>query len=164
LPDNDSVKSPVLTAEWESDLKRVENGEMSVTDFMRAVTDYVQSTISGNKTVLEDKKHLVTPRTGASSGEILGKCPRCGNGVVENKATFSCLNRDCKFAIWKDSKFFTAKKKKLTKDITIALINEGRIFMSGLHSEKTGKTYNATIILNSGGEGFPTYTMEYEKK
>ena len=164
LPDNDSVKSPVLTAEWESDLKRVENGEMSANDFMMAVTDYVQSTISGNQTVPEDKKHLITPRTGASSGEILGKCPRCGNGVAENKATFSCLNRDCKFAIWKDSKFFTAKKKKLTKDITIALINEGRIFMSSLHSEKTGKTYNATIILNSEGQGFPTYTMEYEKK
>ena len=164
LPDNDSVKSPVLTAEWESDLKRVEHGELSATDFMKAVTDYIRATISSNQTVPEDKKHLITPRKGSSSGEILGKCPRCNNDIAENKATFSCLNRDCKFALWKDSKFFTAKKKKLTKDIATALINEGRIFMSGLYSEKTGKTYNATIILNSEGEGFPSYTMEYEKK
>jgi len=77
---------------------------------------------------------------------------------------YSCVNRNCKFAIWKDSKFFTAKKKKITNDIAIALINEGRFFMSGLHSSKTGKTYNATVILNSEGENYPTYSMEYDTK
>jgi len=163
LPDNDSIKSPILTAEWESDLKRVERGELSATDFMGAVSDYVRNTISSNKTVPEDKKHLVTQKQG-TNGEVLGKCPRCNNDVMENKVAFSCVNRDCKFSLWKDSKFFTAKKKKLTKDIAIALIKEGRIFMSGLFSEKSGKTYNATIILNSEGDGFPSYSLEYENK
>jgi DNA topoisomerase-3 len=164
LPDNDSVKSPILTAEWENELKRIERGEISAHDFMNAVADYVRNTVSSNQTVSEDKKHLIIPRTGTSSGEVIGECPRCGNNISENKVAFSCVNRNCKFALWKDSKFFTAKKKKLTKEIARALINEGRIFMSGLYSSKSGKTYNATIILNSDGTGFPSFTMEYEKK
>jgi len=162
LPDNDSVKSPILTAKWENDLKRVERGEISAHEFMNAVTDYVRKTVSSNSTVPEDKKHLITPRNGAG-GEVIGKCVRCGNDVVENKVSFSCVDRNCKFALFKDSKFFTAKKKKLTKEIAHALINEGRIFMSGLFSSKSNKTYNATIILNADGTGFPTFTMEYEK-
>jgi len=164
LPDNDSVKSPILTAEWENNLKRIERGEISAHDFMNAVADYVRNTVSNNQTVSEDKKHLITPRTGASSGEVIGKCPRCKNDILENKVSFSCVNRDCKFALWKDSKFFTVKKKTLTKEIARALINEGRIFMSGLFSSKSDKTYNATIILNSDGTGYPSFTMEYEKK
>ncbi|MCL1842324.1 MAG: DNA topoisomerase 3 [Defluviitaleaceae bacterium] len=164
LPDNDSVKSPLLTAEWENNLKRVERGEISAHEFMNAVADYVRNTVSNNQTVPESKKHLITPRKGAGTGEPLGKCPRCGNDILENKVAFSCANRDCKFALWKDSKFFTAKKKKLTKEIAIALINDGRIFLSGLYSSKSSKTYNATIILDSEGTGFPSFTMEYEKK
>ena len=119
----------MLTAEWENDLKRVERGEISATDFMNTAADYVRNTVSDNQTVSEDKKHLITSRKGTESGEVLGKCPRCGNDIAENKFAFSCTNRDCKFALWKDSKFFTAKKKKLTKNIALALINEGRIFI-----------------------------------
>jgi DNA topoisomerase-3 len=163
LPDNDSVKSPMLTAEWENDLKRVERGEMAADDFMGAVVGYVRATVSKNQTVPDDKKHLITPRAGGS-GEMIARCPRCKNDISENKVAYSCINRDCQFALWKDSKFFAAKKKKLTKDVALALINEGRIFMSGLFSAKTNKTYNATIILEDKGEGFPTFSMEYEKK
>ena len=47
-----------------------------------------------------------------SKKESLGKCPRCGGSVVELKKGFVCENRDCGFAIWKESKFFTAKKKE----------------------------------------------------
>ena len=142
LSDNDSVKSPLLTAKWESDLKRVENGELSSIDFMKAVTGYVRNTVSSNQVAADNKKHLVTQRAGATSGEVLGKCLRCSNDVEENKVAYSYVNRNCKFAVWKDSKFFTAKKKKLTKDIAIALINERRIFMFGLYSvvcQKCGK-------------------------
>ena len=162
LPDTDSIKSPILTAQWESDLKRVENGEISTSDFMAAINDYVKKAVADNSSVPEDKK-LLFASSAQNSGEVLGKCPRCQNDIAETAKAFSCVNRACKFALWKDSKFFTAKKKKLTKDAVIALLTEGRIFMSGLHSEKTGKPYNATIILDDTGEGYPNYRMEFEK-
>ena len=177
LPDEDSIKSPILTAQWEHDLKRVEFGEISAQEFMAAVTDYVKKAVAENNAVPEDKKALFassSPSSGGSGsnrGESLGQCPRCGNDVAENlKATgkvpnYSCANRDCKFALWKDSAFFTAKKKKLTKTIVIAFLKEGRIFMSGLHSEKTGKPYNATIFLtNDKPDSAPSFRMEFEKK
>ena len=162
LPDADSIKSPILTAQWESDLKRVENGEISANDFMAAINDYVKKAVAENKSVPEDKKSLFDS-SAPNGGEVLGKCPRCDNDIAETAKAFSCVNRACKFALWKDSKFWTAKKKKLTKDVVIALLTEGRIFMSGLHSANSGKPYNATIILDDTGEGYPNYHMEFGK-
>ena len=163
LPDSDSIKSPILTAQWEGDLKKVEKGVMSANEFMSAINHYVTKAVNENKTVPEDKKTLFA--SSAPMGEIIEKCPRCGNAVTETQKAFSCVNRECKFALWKDSKFFTAKKKKLTKAVAIALITEGRIYMTGLHSEKSGKPYNATIILiDDKHDSYPSYTMEFEKK
>ena len=76
-----------------------------------------------------------------STQEVIGKCPRCGNDVTENKKGFCCLNKTCGFALWKDNKFFTAKKKKLTKAIAIELLKNGKANLKGCYSEKTGKTY-----------------------
>jgi DNA topoisomerase-3 len=164
LPDADSIKSPVLTAQWEQDLKKVETGEITANSFMTAITDYVKKAVMENKAVPEDKKALFAS-SATNGGEVLGKCPRCGNDVAETPKAFSCVNRSCKFCLWKDSKFFTAKKKKLTKSIVIALLTEGRIFMQGLHSEKTGKPYNATIILvDDKPDSYPGYSMEFEQK
>ena len=163
LPDADSIKSPILTAQWENELKRVEGGEISADSFMSAITGYVRKAVEENKTVPDDKKSLFAS-SAPNGGEVLGKCPRCGNDFTETPKAFSCVNRDCKFCLWKDSKFFTAKKKKLTKAVAIALITEGRIFMQGLHSEKTGKPYNATIILTDDKpDSYPGYSMEFEK-
>jgi len=168
LPDADSIKSPLLTAQWESELKRVENGEISANEFMTAISAYVQKAVDDNKTVPEDKKALLSSYSssgGGSGGEIIGTCPRCSNDIAETPKAFSCVNRECKFALWKDSKFFTAKKKKLTKAIAIALLTDGRIFMSGLHSEKTGKPYNATIsLVDDKPDSYPSFSMEFEKR
>jgi len=164
LPDSDSVKSPYLTAQWESDLKKVEKGEISAGEFMTAINGYVKKAVDENKTVPDDMKALFAS-SAPNGGEVIEKCPRCGNGVTETQKAFSCVNRACKFALWKDSKFFTAKKKKLTKAVALALITEGRIFMSGLHSEKTGKPYNATIFLvDDNPDSSPSFRMEFENK
>ncbi len=86
-----------------------------------------------------------------SDRQAVGPCPRCGGAVVENKKGFFCENRECRFVLWKDSKFFTAKKKALTKTIAAALLNKGRVKLTGCFSEKTGKTYDATVVLEDDG-------------
>ena len=164
LPNTDSIKSPMLTALWEKQLKGVETGELSADEFMRAINDYVRKAVTENKSVPEDKKSLFAS-SAPNGGEVLGKCPRCGNDIAEMPKTFSCVNRECKFCLWKDSQFFSAKKKELTKAVVITLLTEGRIFMQGLHSEKTGKSYNATIILTDDKpDSYPSYSMEFEKQ
>lgn len=155
-----SVKSPLLTAEWENHLGRIQRGEMTTADFMIAIGKFVDGIIKTYNSPSEEHKALFP--SDRKSGEVVGKCPRCGSDVTEAPKGFFCENKSCKFGLFKDNKFFTAKKKKLTKDTAAALLTEGRIFMSGLHSEKTGKQYNATIILEDSGEGYPSFKMEFE--
>ena len=96
-----------------------------------------------------------------STQEILGKCPRCGNDVVENKKGFCCLNKTCGFALWKDNKFFTAKKKKLTKAIAIELLKNGKANLKVCYSEKTGKTYDAVVLLDDSGGKYVNFILEF---
>jgi len=158
----DAVKSPILTAEWENDLKRMEHGELSADDFMTAINRSVHDTVKAYNAVPDELKALFpSNRPQGGTGEVIGKCSRCGGGIAESPKGFFCDNKACKFAFFKESKYFTSKKVTLTKDIVIALLTEGRIFMKGLHSEKSGKTYNATIILDDSGEGYPSFKMEF---
>jgi len=156
LPDNDPVKSPLLTAEWESDLKKIERGELTANAFMDTISSYVREVVAANKDsscITDENRALFPQRVQAGSGagtEVLGKCPRCGGDVTESTKAFSCVrSRDkaCGFVLFKDSKFFTAKKKTITKHIAKALLSKGRVAMKGLHSEKTGKPYDAVVCL-----------------
>jgi DNA topoisomerase-3 len=157
-----SVKSPLLTAEWENHLKRIERGELAVDDFMISIKRFIGDIVKTHNAPSNENKALFP--SNKQSGEILGVCPRCGNNITEKPKGFFCENKVCKFGLFKDNKFFTLKKKTITKEIAKTLLTEGRIFMSGLISEKTGKPYNATIILNDTGEGYVNFTMEFEKK
>ena len=157
-----SVKSPMLTAEWENHLKRIERGEMSADDFKVSIKRYVTDLVKTHSAPSDEYTALFP--SNRQTGEIIGKCPRCQSDVSESPKGFFCGNKGCKFGIFKDNKFFAAKKKKVTKEIVQTLLNEGRIFMSGLMSEKTGKPYNATVILDDKGEGYTGFSMEFEQK
>ena len=62
------------------------------------------------------------------------------------------------------NKFFTAKKKKLTKTIARELLKNGKVELKGCYSEKTGKTYDAIIILNDNGGKYVNFKMEFPAK
>ena len=77
---------------------------------------------------------------------------------------FFCEKQDCEFALWKDNKFFTSKKKTVTKPIAAALLKEGRVSVSGLYSEKTGKTYDAVVVLDDTEERYVNFKLlKYSK-
>jgi DNA topoisomerase-3 len=100
---------------------------------------------------------------GASGGKAVGKCPRCSSDIKESAKAFFCSNRDCKFALWKDSRFWAAKGKTCTAKIASALLDKGRVSFSDLKSERTGKTYAATIVLADDGAK-TDFRMEFEEK
>ena len=52
----------------------------------------------------------------------------------------------------KTASFFTAKKKNLTKSVAASLLKDGRVKLTGCYSEKTGKTYDATVVMEDTGE------------
>ena len=99
-----------------------------------------------------------------STQEAIGKCPRCGNDVIENKKGFCCLSKTCGFALWKDNKFFTAKKKKLTKTIAVELLKNGKAKLTWCYSEKAGKTYDAVVLLEDTGGKYVNFTLEFASK
>ena len=94
----------------------------------------------------------------------LGLCPRCGAPVREAEKGYFCDNRLCGFKIWKESKFWTAKKKPLTAVIVAALLKDGRVALKGLHSRKAGKKYDATVILDDNGDGFINFKIEFPRR
>ena len=161
LPDN--IKSPILTAEWESMLKQVEHGELSATSFMDQIAD-MSRTLVKEHTAPEERFADLFPSSKGTVHEAVGVCPRCGAPVYEGKKGFFCDNRECSFALWKDNRFFSSKKKSITKSVAAALLKEGRISMSGLYSEKTGKTYDAEVILDDTGGKYVNFKMEFPVK
>ena len=142
----EQLQSPLLTAEWESRLKEVERGELPPEDFMGSITEMLTELIK-TYTALKGAEVLFP-----SGREVVGKCPRCGNDVTESKKGFFCENNGCKFGLWRDNKFLTAKKVALTKEIATTLLKNGRMKLTGLYSEKTGKTYDAAVVLEDTGE------------
>ena len=158
LPDN--IKSPMLTAEWESMLKQVERGEVSAEAFMEGIADMSRALVKEH-TAPEEQFAGLFPDAKGNGREAVGTCPRCGGTVYEGKKGFFCDNRDCSFALWKDNKFFSSKKKSITKSVAAALLKEGRVSMSGLYSEKTGRTYDAVVLLDDTGGKYVNFKLEF---
>lgn len=155
----DAVKSPQLTAEWEHMLGRIERGELADAAFMKGIADMARGLVSAH--AAPDQSHSAWFAKPAAPS--VGACPRCGSAVTENKKGFFCSGRDCRFALWRDNKFFAAKKKEITKPIAAALLTEGRVFIKGLYSEKTGKTYDATVVLEDTGR-YANFKLDFDRR
>lgn len=161
LPDN--IKSPMLTAEWESMLKQVEHGDVLAEVFMEGIADMSRALVKAH-TAPEERFAGLFLNTKENQREAVGTCPRCGGAVYEGKKGFFCESRDCTFALWKDNKFFSSKKKTITKSVAAALLKEGRVSMSGLYSEKTGRTYDAIVVLDDTGDKYVNFKLEFATK
>ena len=153
----EALQSPLLTAEWEHRLKEIERGELAPEDFMEGIAAMLRELIQTYAAV--PGAEVLFP----SKQESIGKCPRCGKNVVEKKQGFFCEDRGCGFALWKNSKFFSAKEKQLTKTVASALLKDGRAKLTGCWSEKTGKTYDATVVLDDDGKKV-SYVLEFGGK
>ena len=154
-----TVKSAKLTAEWEHRLGEIECGTLTDSVFMEDIAGMTRDLVRDHSEPIDEYKTLFA--TAVPVGKSIGNCPRCTSAVTESQKGFFCSNRACAFALWKDNRFFAAKKKTITKPIATALLKEGRIFMSGLHSSKTGKTYDATIVLDDTGGKYVNFKLEF---
>jgi DNA topoisomerase-3 len=154
------IKSPQLTAQWEEKLRRIEHGELSSDDFLSEIANMTENLVRTYEVI--KGADVLFPSN--SKGESIGKCPRCGSDVKENKKGFCCENKACSFALWKENMFFTKKKKKLTKTIAIELLEKGKAKLNGCYSERTGKTYDAIVILDDTGGKYVNFKMEFPTK
>ena len=143
---SEQLQSPLLTAEWEYRLGEIERGELSPEEFLSGIYAMLRE-LAATYQVVKGTEYLFSPPR-----EAVGRCPRCGGEVTESQKGFFCQSETCRFAIWKDSKWWSAKKKQPTKSIVAALLKDGRARLTGCYSEKTGKTYDADVLLEDTGE------------
>ena len=151
----ESLTSPALTAEWENRLTEIAKGNADPAEFMAEIEAQVRQLVKTYSCISADKQNLFQ-----SERVIIGKCPRCGENVYEGKKNFYCGNRGCQFVMWKNDRFFEQRKKAFTPKIAAALLKNGKAKIKGLYSEKTGKTYDATVLLADTGGKYVNYRVE----
>ena len=151
----ESLTSPALTAEWENRLTEIAKGSADPDEFMAEIEAQVRQLVKTYSCISADKQNLFQ-----SERVIIGKCPRCGENVYEGKKNFYCGNRSCQFVMWKNDRFFEQRKKAFTPKIAAALLKNGKATVKGLYSEKTGKTYDATVLLADTGGKYVNYRVE----
>ena len=152
----EQLQSPLLTAEWEHRLSEIERGELAPEDFMAGISAMLRELV-GTYQVIKGTEYLFSPPR-----EVVGKCPRCGGDVAELQKGFFCQNEGCKFAIWKNNKWWEMKRKQPTKAIVTVLLKDSCTHVTGLYSEKTGKTYDATVVLEDDGR-YVGFKLEFDR-
>ena len=153
------LTSPMLTAEWEQRLTSIARGEADPGEFLNGICAMVKDTVSTYSHISEEGQKLFAP-----DKEVIGNCPRCGKPVYEGKSNFACSDRSCSFVLWKNDRFWTSRKKELTKKMAADLLKKGRTAVKGMWSEKKGDTYDATVILEDTGGKFINFKLEFPKK
>ena len=152
----EQLQSPLLTAEWEHRLSEIKRGELAPEDFMAGISAMLRELV-GTYQVIKGTEYLFSPPR-----EVVGKCPRCGGDVAELQKGFFCQNEGCKFAIWKNNKWWEMKRKQPTKAIVTVLLKDSCTHVTGLYSEKTGKTYDATVVLEDDGR-YVGFKLEFDR-
>jgi DNA topoisomerase-3 len=153
----EQIQSPSMTAEWEQKLLGIERGEYDVADFM----DGISGMIAGLVTTYEKAKGADALM---SRNKVIGTCPHCGSEVLEKQKGWFCSNSECRFILWKDNAYFTKIGKRLTSQIVEKLLKDGRARLKDCKSQKTGKTYNADVLLSTEADGRPQFSMEFDKR
>ena len=153
------LTSPMLTAEWEQKLTEIAKGNADPDTFMGGIRTMVQEIVSTYSCISEDGKKLFAPEK-----EGIGTCPRCGQPVYEGKKNFACSDRSCGFVLWKNDRFWTSRKKELTKKMAADLLKKGRTNVKGMWSEKKQAAYDAAVILDDTGGKYINFKLEFPKR
>ena len=155
LPEN--LRSPMMTAQWEQRLKRIEHGQEEAAGFMDDIVRMVTELVQSAQPVPDAQKLFPSDRPS------VGTCPCCGATVTETAKGFFCESRICRFGIWKDNRFFAQIGQSVNKSVVEALIRDGAAKLKGLRSKKTGRRYDATLKMMCGEQGVPRFQLEFEK-
>ena len=154
----EAIQSPSMTAEWEEKLLRIERGEYDPSRFMAEIADMIQDLVRNYPCI--DGAEIILP----ANGTVMGTCPACGADVLERQKGYFCSNGDCRFALWKNNRYFDSIGKKLTASMAEKLITTGQVKLKGCKSAKTGKSFDATLVLSTGDDGQARFSLAFESK
>lgn len=156
LPEN--LRSPMMTAQWEQRLKRIEHRQEEAAGFMDDIVRMVTELVQSAQPVPDAQKLFPSDRPS------VGTCPCCGAAVTETAKGFFCESRICRFGIWKDNRFFAQIGQSVNKSVVEALIRDGAAKLKGLRSKKNGRRYDAMLKMMCGEQGMPRFQLEFERE
>lgn len=155
--DDELLKSPELTGEWEYKLRKIERGEYDAQVFknelIEMVKDLTQKVINskGKSVEILSEKTQKTPSSSAKKekkaihfSEI--ECPKCKKqGIIKGKKAYGCSHyNECNFTIP-----FEIFGKKLTEKQVIDLLTKGKTaIIKGLVGLPEDKN-TARLLMNS---------------
>ena len=143
----EQLKSPAMTAEWEKKLAEIERNNYTPEQFMEEIESMMKSLVNQYANTPN------APARAANGAPVVGTCPHCGSEVAEREKGFFCASRECRFVIWKDNAFFARLGKRPTRQVVDKLLRDGRARLKDCKSQRTGKTYNATVMLTTEADG-----------
>jgi DNA topoisomerase-3 len=142
----DYLKSADMTAEWENRLLEMERGNADPDAFIDDVTAQIIYLIEELRRIPESERTKYRIRR-TESRTSLGKCPVCGSPIYEGSKTFYCSGDDCRFCLWKEDRYLGSVRKKMTRQIAEDLISTGRSYVNDLYSRKSGKLFDAELVM-----------------
>ena len=154
----EEIQSPAMTADWEQKLLQIERGELDPETFMNEIEQMVASLVQTSEAVKGASMLM------KNNGKIVGVCPHCGAEVAEREKGWFCTNRECRFVIWKDNAFFKRLGKHITGQLVDKLLRDGRARLKDCKSQRTGKTYNATVQMTTEADGRAQFSLEFENE
>ncbi|WP_407270974.1 DNA topoisomerase [Radiobacillus sp. PE A8.2] len=154
-----------FTGRLEKSLYDMEKRKISKQAFLGEIYAFTKQAVI----TIKDKEAIVirqiSSTSSSSEAEVLGKCPLCGNAVVEGTKGFGCSNwkSGCSFVVWKNDKYLASMKKKATKTMVKGLLKNGKVFVKGLTS-RNNKKFNAYLSYekNTNNKYF-SWKMEFAK-
>jgi len=152
----EQIQSPSMTADWEEKLLMIERGEYDSNAFLKEIQDMISALVQTYEKVKGSDVLM------AKEVQTVGVCPVCGSSVTERQKGFFCSKRECHFALWKNSRYFESIGKSLTSAVAQKLLSNGEVKLKGCKSAKTGRMYDATVVMTVTEEGKPQFNMNFE--
>jgi len=132
---NETLKSPILTGDWEKKLRQIEAGTYKAGLFLNELNQYVAS-------IIQEVKQVPGQPT---TQKGLAPCPKCKVGqIIDGSKAYGCSEwrKGCDFKVWKE----ICKKKVSATQVKKLLTTGSTQQLKGFVS-KQGKKFNASLVL-----------------
>lgn len=154
----EQIQSPSMTADWEEKLLKMEHGEYDSDAFMGEISSMVSGLVKTYEAV-KGADVLMQPER-----KVIGSCPACGSDVCETAKGWFCRDKGCKFALWKENRFFQTLGKQMTEELAKQLVNQGKARLIHCYSRKSGRYYDTTVHVETGEDGAAAFKLEFGGK
>ena len=154
----EQIQSPSMTADWEEKLLKIEHGEYDSDAFMGEISSMVSGLVKTYEAV-KGADVLMQPER-----KVIGSCPACGGDVCETAKGWFCRDKGCRFALWKENRFFQTLGKQMTEELAKQLVNQGKARLTHCYSRKSGRYYDTTVRVEAGEDGAAAFKLEFGGK